>query len=170
MARHRFALLLPILSVLITSGLWLWARQQYFAVIHSGSEGGWSVMWTDYTPVPLEVAGALNVPVATFAYPLYRLLQDRNIWELLVLLFGVAIFWAYIGFVVDSRKTPRKSTRLRRIAGAIGFLFGVFVLVVTIPMHHVAGIYKGAAVIWSLVICAHFANVFRNRAFPESVL
>jgi hypothetical protein len=168
MARQRLALLLPILSVLITSGLWLWAQQQYLAAVHPGSTSGWSV-WTDYTPVPLEVAGAINVPVATFAYPLYHLLQGTKI-EILAFLVGVTILWAYIGFVVDTRKTPRKATRLRSIAGAIGFIFGIFVLVVTIPMHHVAGIYKGAAVIWSLVICAHFAHMFRYwHSVPESV-
>ena len=122
-------------------------------------------MWTDYTPVPLEVAGAINVPVATFGYTLYQLLHDETkTWELLALLVGVAVLWAYIGFVVDTRKSPCKDTRLRHIAGPIGFLFGIFVLVVTIPMNHVAAIYKGAAVIWSLVICAHFINLFRNRA------
>lgn len=160
MARRRFTVLLPIASVLITSGLWLWSRQQYHSRVQP-----WPEMWTDYTPVSLEVAGAINVPTATFGYPLYHLLHDETkTWELMVLLFGVAVQWAYIGFVVDTRKTRRQGMRRGRIASAIGFLSGIFVLVVTIPMHHVAAIYQFAAVMWSFVICAHFLYAFRNRA------
>jgi Zn-dependent protease len=128
-------------------------------------------MWTDYTPVPLEVAGAINVPVAMFGYPLYHLLHDgTKTWEVLSLLFGVAVQWAYVGFVLDTRNTHTERTRFRRIAGAIGFLFGVFVLLVTIPMHHVAAIYKGGAALWSLVICLHFIKVSRNQpSVPQSM-
>ncbi len=110
MVRYRLTTLLPIFVALITSGLWLWSRQQYLSSVHPQVGSDWPVMWTDYTPVPLELAGALKAPVATFAYPLYHLLHaDTPTWELLALLLGVAFLWTYVGFVLDTHKPCWKS-------------------------------------------------------------
>ncbi len=167
MVRYRLTTLLPIFVALITSGLWLWSRQQYLSSVHPQVGSDWPVMWTDYTPVPLELAGALNAPVATFAYPLYHLLHaDTPTWELLALLLGVAFLWTYVGFVLDTHNRAGNRIRLNRIVGAIGILFGVFLLVVTIPMHHVAAIYKSGGVVWSIAIWIHFAAAFRRAPYP----
>lgn len=153
--------MLPILFVLITVGLWWWAREDYLSVAQQ--ENG-LVVWTDYTPIPLEVAGALNVPVATFGYPLYRLVHEvTSRWELIALLLGVAVQWGYVGWVLDSRNAsaPAKS-RLRGALGVAGLIYGVFVLLVSIPMYHVGVIYKGAAVVWAIFICWHFLSFLRR--------
>lgn len=167
MARRRFALAFPGVSVIVTSGLWFWAQAQYFSII-CPPEGvclpNGLVGWTDYTPIPVQVAGMLNVPVATFGYPLYHLLgKETNKWELVALLVGVAAQWSYIGWVVDTRASaPSSKTLLRRVAGTVGFLFGVALTIATIPMYHVGLLYKAVGVVWSLLICRHFLNFFRN--------
>jgi hypothetical protein len=167
MVRRRFAVLLPAVAVILTSVLWLWARAQYLRVICPPDgvcrANGW-IGWTDYTPVPVQVAGILNVPVATLAYPLYRLLsEDTAKWELIALLIGVAAQWTYIGWIVDARNSvPFSTTLLRRTAGAVGILFGVAVLLATIPMYHVGLLYKAAGVIWSFFMCRHFLTFFRK--------
>jgi hypothetical protein len=160
-------MLLPGVSVIIVSALWLWARAQYLSIVcppHGVCQpNGW-VGWTDYTPAPLLVAGMLNVPAATFGYPLYHLLHDgTSKWELTALLVGVAAQWSYIGWVVDTRNSaPSSKTLLRRIAGTAGFLFGVALLLATIPMYHVGFLYKAVGLVWSVLICRHFLNFFRN--------
>ena len=170
MARRRFAVLLPAVAVILTCALWLWARAQYLRVICPPDgvcrANGW-VGWTDYTPVPVQAAGILNVPVATFAYPLYRLLGESTAkWELIALLLGVAAQWTYIGWIVDTRNSvPFSTTLLRRTAGTVGLLFGVAVLLATIPMYHVGLAYKAAGVAWSILICRHFLTFFRKA--PE---
>jgi hypothetical protein len=86
MPRLRLAWVLPVICTLLTSGLWFWSRTQYQAFGHSAvtvnaSSPEWEGLpeiWTDFTPVPLEIAGALNAPVATFAYPMYQLLHSST--------------------------------------------------------------------------------------------
>jgi len=167
MLRPRFAVLLPAVSVLVTSALWMLARTQYlrFVCPPAGAcpPDGW-VGWTDYTPFSLRVAGMLNIPVATFGSPLYHLMHERTAKsELIALLAGVAILWSYIGWIVDTRDVaPRPRSLLRSISGALGFLFGIFLLVVTLPMFHVGLLYKAVALIWVFLICRHFASFFRS--------
>jgi hypothetical protein len=100
------------------------------------------VGWTDYTPFPLEAVGALNVQVATFGYPLYHLLHNgTSRWELIALLLGVSVQWVYVGWALDSRSAPFPPRSLLRGAiGMTGFLYGGFVLLVTIPSYHVTKI------------------------------
>jgi hypothetical protein len=82
---------------------------------------------------------------------------------LIALLVGVAILWSYIGWILDTRNAPpRPRGLLRSIAGALGFLFGIFLLAATLPMFHVGLIYKAAALIWVFLICRHFVLFFRN--------
>ena len=51
---------------------------------------------------------------------------------------------------------------LRTIAGAVGLLFGVFLLAATMPMFHVGLIYKAVTLVWVFMICRHFVLFFRN--------
>ena len=106
----------------------------------------------------------LNVPVATLAYPPYHLLdEDTKAIELIALLVGVVAQWSYFGWVLDRHgEIPSSSELLRRIAGIVGGLFGVSVLVATIPMHHVGLLYKLAGVVWFLLIIGHCLTLFRN--------
>jgi hypothetical protein len=175
MARRRFAVLLPGLAVILTCGLWLSARAQYLRVVCRPDgvcqANGW-VGWTDYTPASVQVAGILNLPVATFAYPLYRLSSEYTAkWELIALLIGVAVQWTYIGWIADARNSvPFSTTLLRRTVGTVGILFGVAVLLATIPMYHVGLLYKAAGAVWSFFtgavwsffICRHFLTFFRK--------
>ena len=85
------------------------ARAQYLSAICPPTgicrEHGW-IGWTDYTPLPVLVAGMLNAPVASFCQPLYRLLgEDTKKWELIALLVAVTVPWSYIGWVVDTRSS-----------------------------------------------------------------
>jgi hypothetical protein len=76
---------------------------------------------------------------------------------------GVAVLWSYIGWILDTRNAaPRPRSLLRSIAGAMGFLFGVFLLVATLPMFHVGLIYKAVTLVWVFLICRHFLLFFRN--------
>jgi hypothetical protein len=168
MTRLRLTWVLPVVFVLITSGLWFWSNAQYRAFVRStitvnGSTPEWEALaWTDYTPVPLELAGALNVPVATFAYPLYELLdRETSVVKLLVLLIGVGVQWSYVGWAWDSRRT-RRSSRAGRLFAMLGIFFGILVVFASMPMHHVAIIYKTAAIIWAVSICWHFARFFKK--------
>jgi hypothetical protein len=106
----------------------------------------------------------LNIPVAIFGAPLYHLLQERTAHsELIALLIGVVILWSYIGWILDTRNAaPRPKSLLRIIAGAGGLLFGVFLLVATMPMFHVGFIYKADTLVWVFMICRHFLFFFRN--------
>jgi len=167
MLRPRLALLLPSVSVIVTSVLWVFARTQYVRFVCPPTEAcpptGW-VGWTDYTPFSLLVAGMLNIPVAVFGTPLYHLLEERTSKsELIALLVGVAVLWSYIGWILDTRNAaPRPKSRLRSIAGAVGFLFGIFLLVATLPIFHVGLIYKAVALLWVFLTCRHFLLFFRN--------
>jgi hypothetical protein len=75
------------------------------------------------------------MPIATFGAPLYHLLHERTATsELIALLVGVAILWSYIGWAFDTRNAaPSPKSLLRSIAGTVGFLFGIFLLVATLP-------------------------------------
>jgi len=167
MLRPRLTVLLPSVSVIVTSGLWVLARTQYlrFVCPPAGAcpPNGWGG-WTDYTPFSLLVAGMLNIPVAILGAPLYHLLHERTAnSELIVLLAGVAVLWSYIGWILDTRKAaPRPRSLLRIIAGAVGFLFGIFLLVATLPMFHVGIIYKAVTLVWVFFICRHFLLFFHN--------
>jgi hypothetical protein len=167
MSRPRLAVLLPGVSVILTSVLWMLARTQYlrFVCPPAGAcpPNGW-VGWTDYTPFSLLLAGMLNIPVAVFGTPLYHLLEDRTSKSgLIALLVGVAVLWSYIGWILDARNAaPRPKSLLRSIAGAVGFLFGIFLLVATMPIFHVGLICKAVALVWVFLICRHFLRFFRN--------
>ena len=83
--------------------------------------------------------------------------------ELIALLIGVAVLWSYIGWILDTRNAaPRPKSLLRSIAGAVGLLFGIFLLVATMPMFHVGLIYKAVTLVWVFMICRHFLLFFRN--------
>jgi hypothetical protein len=152
-------MLLPSVSVIVTSALWMFARTQYlhFVCPPAGAcppPNGWVVGWTDYTPFSLLVAGMLNIPVAIFGAPLYHLLHEHTAnSELIALLAGVAVLWSYIGWILDTRNAaPRRKSILRSIAGAAGFLFGIFLLVATLPMFHVGLFYKAVTLIFDICV------------------
>src|SRR5690348_8369881 len=85
MKRTRFTLLLPLCAVLVTAALWHRARSEF-------SSSSLDV------PIPLQVAGMLNGPVAVLASPCYAFSHgDVTAWRLAVLLLAVAFQWAYIG-------------------------------------------------------------------------
>jgi hypothetical protein len=82
----RFALILPVCAILVTSALWLGACSQYQSSC------------LDCVPIPLQLAGMLNSPIALVAYPFYPLIQgDVSRLYLAVLLVAIALQWAYIG-------------------------------------------------------------------------
>lgn len=169
MPRPRLVVLLPGVSVIVTSALWMFARTQYLRIIcpPAGAcppPNGWVIGWTDYTPFSLLVAGMLNIPVAIFGASLYHLLHERTAnSELIALLIGVVVLWSYIGWILDTRNAaPRPKSLLRSIAGAVGLLFGVFLLVATMPMFHVGLIYKAVTLVWVFLICRHFLLFLRN--------
>ena len=174
MARHRFALLLPVLAVAVTSGLWLSARAQYraYLCVPAGicPPNSW-IGWTDYTPPSIQAAGTLNIPVAIFAHPLYHLVQGTvTKWEQVALLLGVVVLWSYIGWRVDIRNAaPRPRTTLRIFAVILGCAFAVFVLIEAITMFHAGILYKLIAVSWSVLMFRHFILLLRTSpAIPET--
>jgi hypothetical protein len=169
MGRMRYVLWLPVTAALVTFGLWFWARTIYLALVCPPggicSPIGWEVGWSDYAPVPLQLAGALNAPVAIFAYPLYYLVQNESMpWNVLLFLAAAALQWAYVGRVLDCGCAFLKRSPVIRVPiGALGILFGLFVLVFSIPLHHVSLFYKVAAVIWAALICKHFLGFLYFR-------
>jgi hypothetical protein len=168
-AQHRFAIILPILSVVITSGLWLSARAQYLR-----SVGLPAVGWTDYVPPSLQAAALLNIPVAFFAQPLYRLVHDTvSKWELVALLLGAVVLWSYVGWRIDSGNSASHSkTALHMFAAVVGCLFAVVILIQTITMFHVGLLYKTIAVFWSLLMFRHFLLLLHTppaMSKPESL-
>jgi hypothetical protein len=106
----------------------------------------------------------LNIPVAIFGTPLYHLLHERTAnSELIALLVGVAVLWAYIGWILDTRSAaPRAKSLLRSIAGVVGFLFGIFLFIASLPMFHVGLLYKAVALVWVFLICRHFLHFLSN--------
>jgi hypothetical protein len=146
----RFALLLPLFAILATAALWHRARSEF-------SPSSLDV------PVPLQVAGMLNGPVAVLASPCYPFSHgDVTAWRLAVLLLAVALQWAYIGRLIDRHHgasclpSPRGYT-----VGALGVLFAFGPLIAGFTTN-VGLIYKAAALAWSLLMVYHFIGFFRN--------
>jgi hypothetical protein len=168
MAGCRLRLALPILAVLMCSGLWFWARVQYSYFLcppNGACSDQWGLAaWTDYTPPALQIAGALNVPIASFAAPLYRLMQDSTpTWELLLWELAIVVQWFVIGWALDKRGArPSSRTPLRVIGGVVGCLFALFLLLVNIPMFHVGIVYKTASVVWALALLRYFGQFLRK--------
>lgn len=169
MRQTRYVVWVPVITTVVTVGLWFWARLKYLALVcppdGTCSPLGWEIGWSDYAPFPLQIAGALNAPIATFAYPLYYLVQDESRpWNLLLFAAAAALQWTYIGMVLDNRVHFLTSVRLIRIPlGALVVLFGLFTFVFTIPLHHVSGFYKVAAFGWAILICKHSLWFFRTH-------
>jgi hypothetical protein len=173
MSRHRFSLLLPILFVVITSGLWLSARAQYRAYlcppVSVCPANAWTG-WTDYTPPSIQAAGMLNIPVAIFAHPLYHLMQSTvRKRELVALLIGVMVLWSYIGWRIDTRSAaPRPNTTLRTFAVIVGCAFALIVLIEAITMFHAGILYRFIAICWSVLMFRHFVLLlWTSPAVPE---
>ena len=169
MSRFRLTFWLPIIFALLTSVLWFWAKEEYKTYIRGAVNGttqqgvDWPDVWTDYTPAPLQVAGAFNVPVATFASPLYQLLhRDTRMGKLLALLCAVVVQWTFVGWSWDRRKY-RTRTILGCTLGVVGIFFAIFILVTTMTMHHVTFIYKASGAVWAGAICWHSINRLRER-------
>jgi len=174
MVRHRFVGLLPVLSVVITSALWLSARAQYRAFLcpppAACPANGSPIGWSDYTPPSIQAAGMLNIPVAIFARPLYGLVQsDVRKWELFALLLGVVALWSYIGWRVDTGNTaPHPRTALRIFAVILGCIFSFLVLFEAITMFHAGFLYRFVAICWSLLMVRHFILLLRVPAAPQT--
>ena len=109
MKRIRFALLLPLCAILATAALWHRASSEF-------SSSSLDV------PIPLQVAGMLNGPVAVLASPCYRFSHgDVTTWRLAVLLLAVAFQWAYIGRLIDRHhEASRRPSPRGYTVGALG--------------------------------------------------
>ena len=149
---NRFALLLPVCAILVTSALWLKARSQYPSSC------------LDCVPIPLQLAGLLSGPVALLAYPFYPLIQgDVSTGHLAILLAAIALQWAYIGYLIDKRHTgTRERTIWRWTVGFLGVLFAFGPVVVAIRMYHVGLPYRLVALAWSLLMGYHFFGFLRT--------
>jgi hypothetical protein len=150
MKRARFAVWLPLCAILATAALWHRARLEF-------SPSSLDV------PMPLQVAGMLNGPVAVLASPCYPFSHgDVTAWRLAVLLLAVAFQWAYIGRLIDRHHdashppSPRGYT-----AGALGVLFALGPLIAGFTTN-VGLFYKAVALAWSLLMVYHFTGFFRN--------
>lgn len=162
-ARSGLVWKLPILLAFITVVLWLWSAAQYRASLRAALRPDFTPLWSDYTPIPLEIAGTLNAPVATFTSPLYQLVEpDATHFRLGVLLIAVVVQWMYVGWVLDRRRS-RLAHLDNRFAMAIGVGFGLFVFGISLFMHHVTLIYRAGAFIWCFLICWHFGRSWHNR-------
>ena len=150
MKRTRFALLLPLCAIVATAALWHRARSEF-------SSSGLDV------PIPLQVAGMLNGPIAVLASPCYRFSHgDVTAWRLAVLLLAVALQWAYIGRVIDRhRESSRPPGPGGYIAGVLGVLFAVGPLIAGFTTN-VGLIYKAVALAWSLLMVYHFTGFLRS--------
>jgi hypothetical protein len=150
MKRARFTLLLPLFAILATAALWHRARSEF-------SPSSLDV------PMPLQVAGMLNGPVAVLASPCSAFSHgDVAAWRLAVLFLAVAFQWAYIGRLIDRHHeasclpSPRAYT-----VGALGVLFAFGPLIAGFTTN-VGLIYKAVALAWSLLMVYHFTGFFRN--------
>jgi hypothetical protein len=150
MKRIRFALLLPLCAILATAALWHRARSEF-------SPSDLDV------PMPLQVAGMLNAPVAVVACPCYPFSHgDVTAWRLAVLLLAVAIQWAYIGRLIDRHhEASRPPSRRGYTAGVLGILFALGPMIAGFTTN-VGLIYKAVALAWSLLMVYHFTGFFRN--------
>jgi hypothetical protein len=118
----------------------------------------------DCVPIPLQLAGMLNSPIALLAYPFYPLIQgDVSLMRLAVLLVAIALQWIYIGYVIDNRHTAQRCRTLGRcIAGTLGMVFAFGPLILAIRMYHMGLLFKLAALLWFLLMAYHFSGFFRN--------
>jgi hypothetical protein len=150
MKRNRFALLLPLCAILITAALWHRASSEFLL-------SGLNV------PIPLQVAGMLNGPVAVLASPCYPFSHGEvSAWRLAVLLLAVAFQWAYIGHLIDRRHTSSRLPSPRSYTvGAFGVLFALGPLIAGFTTN-VGLIYKVVALAWSLLMVYHFTGFFRS--------
>lgn len=149
---NRFVFLLPVCALLLTPALWLTPRSQYPSSC------------LDCVPIPLQLAGMLNGPVAVLAYPFYPMVQgDVSTRHLSILLAAIGLQWAYIGYVIDKRHAgPRQRTVTRWAVGLLGVLFALGPLAVAIRMYHVGLLYKVVAHAWSLLMGYHFFGFLRR--------
>lgn len=150
MKHLRFAWWLPLCAIVATAALWHRARSEF------------SPTSLD-VPMPLQVAGMLNGPVAVLASPCYAFSHgDVTGWRLAVLLLAVAFQWAYIGRRIDRRQDaahlpgPGGYT-----AGVLGVLFALGPLIAGFTTN-VGLMYKAVALAWSLLMVYHFTGFFRN--------
>ena len=150
MKRTRLALLFPICAILTTAALWHRARSEF-------SLSGLDV------PMPLQVAGMLNGPIAVLASPCYPFSHGHvTAWRLPVLLLAVALQWAYIGRRIDRRHEASGLPSLGGYtAGALGVLFALGPLIAGFTTN-VGLIYKAVALGWSFLMVYHFTGFFRN--------
>ena len=154
---------LPILLASVTVVLWVWSAAQYRAFLGAALRPDFTPLWSDYTPIPLEIAGTLNAPVATFTSPLYQLVEpDTTHFRPGVLLIAVVVQWMYVGWVLDRRRSHLAHLD-NRFAMTIGVGFGLFVFGISLFMHHVTLIYRTGAFIWCFLICWHFSRSWHNR-------
>ena len=168
MSKPRFVLLLPSVVSVVTAVLWFLGRAQYlrFVCPPDGACPQDVYRWSDFTPIYIQLAGIVSIPVATFANPLYRFVQEGvHKSELFAWLVAVAAMWALIGWLIDRRNAPPVGAVLRRIAGAIGLLLALVILATTIPMFHVGLIYKAAALVYVYSICRYSVPLFRKPQF-----
>lgn len=169
--RSQLVWILPTIIGLTTLILWFLSvaqhRTQMHSLVHAGSvqvsQREAFEIWTDYTPIPLEAAGGLNVPIATFASPMYGLLYSytSNL-KRVVLFLGVILLWGYVGWVWDRRRACRDVPVKSRVIATLGVLFGIFIVCISLPMYNVGIIYKAAAVLWAFPICRHFSRYWKG--------
>lgn len=169
--RLQLVWILPAIIGLTTMVLWSLSMAEHRAQMHSLARAG-SVqvsqreafeIWTDYTPIPLEAAGGLNAPIATFASPMYGLLYSYTSNFKRVLLFcGVFLLWGYVGWVWDRRRACRDVPVRSRVIATLGVLFGISIVCISLPMYHVGIIYKAAVILWAFLICRHFIRYWKD--------
>jgi len=160
-AKSRLVWTLPVIFGLSTMFLWLWSVAEHRVQMQTA-------LWTDNTTIPLVLAGGLNAPVATFAYPMYDLLYpDTSRLKRLGLFLGVILLWGYVGWTWDQRRQCRTVAARSRVVSILGVSFGIFTVCASIPMYHVGIIYKAAACIWAFSICRHFTRYWKGPSLSR---
>lgn len=177
MHKHKFVLLCPPAAVVLTVGLWIEGRGEYRREYDrmAWRRGGdvspkWEISYTDHTAFPIQVAGILSIPVATFATPLYPLAQGGvSKTRLLEWLFAVGILWAYMGWRFDNwGRKPQIKSPYRQIIGTILVLFGVVVILDTVGMFHVGLVYRAIGIVWGGAILRHAFQFYKTPDQRES--
>ena len=156
--RNRLVLFLLVCAILVTSALWLRARSEFPSSC------------LDCVPIPLQLAGMLNGPVAWLAYPFYPLAKgDVSAVHLAILLAAIAIQWGYVGYIIDRRHTgPHQRTIGRQTVGLLGLLLALGPLAVALRMYHVGLLYKVVALGWSSLMGYHFSGFLRKARVADS--